>query len=517
LRGLLPPRVLTQDLQAERVLGNFRKKPTDLEKYVFLLGLEDRNEALFYRVVMDNLFEMMPIIYTPTVGQACVEYGNIFRRPRGLYISNEDKGRVDELLANWPYEDVRVIVVTDGERILGLGDQGAHGMGIPVGKLSLYTACAGINPATTLPITLDVGTNNPRLLEDPFYIGLRHNRLRGAEYDALVDEFMTAVTKRFPNAIVQFEDFSNQNAFRLLQKYRNQYRTFNDDIQGTASVALAGLFSAMRLTRSKLTEQKLLFLGAGEAGVGIADLVVSAMVQEGLTVEEARKLCWFVDSTGLVESNRKDLAAHKLPYAHDHAPLASFLEAVQVLKPTGIIGVSGMSQMFTQPVIEAMAEINEKPIIFALSNPTSKSECTAVQAYTWTNGTAIFASGSPFDPVELNGKTYVSGQGNNSYIFPGVGLGVSVTNARHVTDEMFMAAAKTLAQLVTEEDLASGAIYPALQRIREVSAYIATAVAEVAYEQNLATVERPDDLMAFVQSHMYQPIYRNYVTEMFNS
>lgn len=517
LRGLLPPRVLTQDLQAERVLGNFRKKPTDLEKYVFLLGLEDRNEALFYRVVMDNLFEMMPIIYTPTVGQACVEYGNIFRRPRGLYISNEDKGRVDELLANWPYEDVRVIVVTDGERILGLGDQGAHGMGIPVGKLSLYTACAGINPATTLPITLDVGTNNPRLLEDPFYIGLRHNRLRGAEYDALVDEFMTAVTKRFPNAIVQFEDFSNQNAFRLLQKYRNQYRTFNDDIQGTASVALAGLFSAMRLTGSKLTEQKLLFLGAGEAGVGIADLVVSAMVQEGLTVEEARKLCWFVDSTGLVESSRKDLAAHKLPYAHEHAPLASFLEAVQVLKPTGIIGVSGMPQMFTQPVIEAMAEINEKPIIFALSNPTSKSECTAVQAYTWTNGTAIFASGSPFDPVELNGKMYVSGQGNNSYIFPGVGLGVSVTNARHVTDEMFMAAAKTLAQLVTEEDLASGAIYPALQRIREVSAYIATAVAEVAYEQNLATVERPDDLMAFVQSHMYQPIYRNYVTEMFNS
>lgn len=510
LRGLLPPRVLTQDLQAERVLRNFHKKPNDLEKYIFLLSLEDRNEALFYRVVMDNLMEMMPIIYTPTVGQACLEFGNIFRRPRGLYISADDRGRIADILHHWPHEDVRVVVITDGERILGLGDLGAHGMGIPVGKLSLYTACAGIDPATTLPVTLDVGTNNQRLLDDPFYIGLPQNRLRGAAYDALVDEFMTAVTARFPDALIQFEDFSNQNAFRLLHKYREQYRTFNDDIQGTAGVALAGLYSALRLTGSKLSEQRLLFLGAGEAGIGIADLVVSAMMQEGLTAEAARQQCWFVDSRGLVESGRTDLAEHKLPYAHDHAPLTTFLEAVEALQPTGIIGVSGMPRMFTQPVVEAMARLNEQPIVFALSNPTANSECTAEEAYRWTNGRAIFASGSPFDPVELDGRTYIPGQGNNSYIFPGVGLGVVATGARHVTDDMFLAAAQTLAQLVTPADLAAGLIYPSLKRIREVSAHIATAVAEVAYAHNLATVPRPTDLLAFMQAQMYQPVYRDY-------
>ncbi len=510
LRGLLPPRVLTQDLQAERVLRNFHKKPNDLEKYIFLLSLEDRNEALFYRVVMDNLMEMMPIIYTPTVGQACLEFGNIFRRPRGLYISAEDRGRIADILHHWPHDDVRVVVITDGERILGLGDLGAHGMGIPVGKLSLYTACAGIDPATTLPVTLDVGTNNQRLLDDPFYIGLPQNRLRGEAYDALVDEFMTAVTARFPHALIQFEDFSNQNAFRLLHKYRNQYRTFNDDIQGTAGVALAGLYSALRLTGGKLSEQLLLFLGAGEAGIGIADLVVSAMMQEGLTAEAARQQCWFVDSRGLVESSRSDLAEHKLPYAHDHAPLTTFLEAVEALQPTGIIGVSGMPRMFTQPVVEAMARLNEQPIVFALSNPTANSECTAEQAYRWTNGRAIFASGSPFDPVELDGRTYIPGQGNNSYIFPGVGLGVVATGARHVTDDMFLAAAQTLAQLVTPADLAAGLIYPSLKRIREVSAHIATAVAEIAYTHDLATVPRPADLLAFMQAQMYQPVYRDY-------
>lgn len=510
LRGLLPPRVLTQDLQAERVMRNFHKKPNDLEKYIFLLSLEDRNEALFYRVVMDNLMEMMPIIYTPTVGQACLEFGNIFRRPRGLYISAEDRGRIADILHHWPHEDVRVVVITDGERILGLGDLGAHGMGIPVGKLSLYTACAGLDPATTLPVTLDVGTNNQRLLDDPFYIGLPQNRLRGEAYDTLVDEFMTAVTTRFPHALIQFEDFSNQNAFRLLHKYRDQYRTFNDDIQGTASVALAGLYSALRLNGGKLAEQRLLFLGAGEAGIGIADLVVLAMMQEGLTAEAARRQCWFVDSRGLVESSRTGLAEHKLPYAHDHAPLTTFLEAVAALQPTGIIGVSGMPRMFTQPVVETMARLNERPIVFALSNPTANSECTAEEAYRWTNGRAIFASGSPFDPVELNGRTYIPGQGNNSYIFPGVGLGVVGTGARHVTDDMFLAAAQTLAQLVTPADLAAGLIYPSLKRIREVSAHIATAVAEIAYAHDLAAVPRPADLLAFMQAQMYQPVYRDY-------
>lgn len=508
LRGLLPPRVLTQEQQVLRSLENFRKKPNDLEKYIYLIGLEDRNETLFYRVVMSNLEEMMPIIYTPTVGKACQEYAHIFRRPRGLYISANDRGCIKEVVANWPHDDVEVIVVTDGERILGLGDQGANGMGIPVGKLSLYTACAGINPAKTLPITLDVGTENQRLLDDPIYIGLPQRRLRGPEYDALVDEFMTAVTERYPNVMVQFEDFANLNAFRLLHKYRNAYCTFNDDIQGTAAVTLAGIYSALRLTGGKLGEQKLLFLGAGEAGIGIADLIVSAMMDEGLTEAEARLRCWFVDSRGLVESTRTDLAEHKLAYAHEFAPQPDLLAAVNALQPTGIIGVSGRGQMFTQPIVAAMAQLNERPIVFALSNPTSNSECTAEEAYTWSDGRAIFASGSPFDPVAYNGQTFVPGQGNNSYIFPGVGLGVVAVKARHVPDEMFMAAARTLAQLVTEEDLAMGRIYPSLTRIREVSAAIGTAVAEVAYQQGLGRVPRPDNVAAFVASQMYQPVYK---------
>ena len=502
LRGLLPPRVITQEQQVQRALENFGKKPNDLEKYIYLIGLEDRNETLFYRLVMDNLEKMMPIIYTPTVGKACQEYAHIFRRPRGLYISAEDKGRVAEVLANWPHDNVEVIVVTDGERILGLGDQGANGMGIPVGKLSLYTACAGIDPAKTLPITLDVGTENERLLNDPIYIGLPRRRLRGAEYDALVDEFMTAVFQRYPQVMVQFD-----NAFRLLHKYRDQYCTFNDDIQGTASVTLSGIYSALRLTGGKLTEQKLLFLGAGEAGIGIADLIVSAMMDEGLTEAEARQRCWFVDSRGLVESSRTNLAEHKRPYAHTFAPQADLLAAIQALRPTALIGVSGQGGKFTQPIVEAMAELNEQPIIFSLSNPTANSECTAEQAYRWTNGQAIFASGSPFDPVELNGRTYVPGQGNNSYIFPGVGLGVVATKARHVPDAMFMVAARTLASLVTEDDLAQGRVYPSLTRIREVSAAIGTAVAEVAYAQNLARVPRPDDLPAYIEAQMYQPRY----------
>jgi malate dehydrogenase (oxaloacetate-decarboxylating)(NADP+) len=510
LRGLLPPRILDQRTQAKRSLENFRKKSNDLAKYIYLIDLEDRNETLFYRLVMDNLDEMMPIIYTPTVGQACQEYAHIFRRPRGLYISAADKGHIAEILDNWPH-DVEVIVVTDGERILGLGDLGTNGMGIPVGKLSLYTACAGINPAKTLPIMLDVGTENDALLVDPLYIGLQQRRLRGAEYDALVDEFITAVFQKYPNALVQFEDFANLNAFRLLEKYRNQYCTFNDDIQGTASVTLSGIYSALRLTGGKLTEQKLLFLGAGEAGIGIANLIVSAMMDEGLTEAEARRQCWFVDSRGLVESSRPNLAHHKLAYAHDFAPQPDLLSAVQALKPTAIIGVSGRHGMFTQPVIKMMATLNDQPIIFALSNPTANSECTAEEAYRWSEGRAIFASGSPFDPVEWNGRTLVPGQGNNAYIFPGVGLGVVVTKARHVTDEMFMAAARTLATLVTEEDLAMGRVYPALHRIREVSAAIATAVAEIVYKQGLARVDRPDDLPAFIATQMYQPVYQELV------
>ena len=513
LRGLLPARVLSMKDQAARILENLRKKPTDLEKYVYLSDLVDRNETLFYRILIDNLEELMPIVYTPTVGQACQQYGHIFRRPRGLYLSSEDRGHLTDLIANWPIDDIRVIVVTDGERILGLGDLGAHGMGIPVGKLSLYTACAGIPPAMTLPIMLDVGTENKQFQTDPLYIGMPHPRLRGEAYDSFLEEFMQAVTARFPKTLVQFEDFANHHAFALLQTYRDRYRVFNDDIQGTAAVTLAGLFAALRLIaveggpRRKLSDQRLLFLGAGEAGVGIADLVVSAMIEEGLSPEEARQRCWFVDSHGLVVRERDDLAAHKLPYAHEHAPLADFPAAVEELRPTAIIGVSGQPRTFTREVIQLMSKYNERPIIFALSNPTSKSECTAEEAYTYTTGRAIFASGSPFPSVKLYGKMYNPGQGNNSYIFPGVGLGVVVSGAQHVTNEMFEAAAQTLAAQVTDDDMANGRIYPQLSRIRDVSAAIATAVAEIAFRSGLATEPEPDDLPGHVRQFMYNPTY----------
>ncbi|MDX1416933.1 MAG: NAD-dependent malic enzyme [Candidatus Promineifilaceae bacterium] len=512
LCGLLPPKISTQEEQVERVMENFHKKPNDLEKYIYLMDLEDRNENLFYRVVMDNIEELMPIIYTPTVGQACVEYTRIFRRPRGLYISSDFRGRILECLSNWPYEDVRMIVVTDGERILGLGDQGANGMGIPVGKLSLYTACAGIHPATTLPITLDVGTNNEDLLNDSLYIGLSQNRITGEAYDEFIEEFIAAVQERFPRAVIQFEDFANHNAFRLLAKYRDRAGIFNDDIQGTASVTLAGLYASLRLTGGQLKDHKFLFLGAGEAGIGIADLFVAAMREEGgISEKKARERCLFVDSRGLVVSSRTDLAAHKLPYAHDLEPVDSLLDAVENYHPTALIGVSGQPQTFTQDVVEAMARINEKPIIFALSNPTSKAECSAEQAYRWSDGRAIFASGSPFPPVQFEGRTYVPGQGNNSYIFPGVGLGVITVAAKRVPDKMFMVAAKTLAMQVTEEDLALGRVYPPLIKIRTVSANIAAAVAEVAFEEGLTDEPRPYNLLAHVKDKMYQPNYVNFV------
>ena len=511
LRGLLPPHIHTMEEQVTRVLENFHREPTDLEKYIQMIGLQDRNETLFYRVVLDHIEEMMPIIYTPTVGQGCQEYGHIFRRPRGLYISADDRGRVAQVLRNWPNPDVRVIVVTDGERILGLGDLGAFGMGIPVGKLSLYTACAGVHPLLCMPVMLDVGTDNERLLNDLLYTGIRQRRLRGEAYDDLVDEFMTAAQEVFPDVLIQFEDFANVNAFRLLHKYRDQVCTFNDDIQGTGAVALAGLYSALRIRGGKLSQQKVLFLGAGEAAVGIANLIVAAMVGEGLSEEEARERCWLIDSGGLVVKSRAGLAPHKLPFAHDRAPLADLLAAVEALHPTAIIGVSGQHGAFTQHALEAMARLNDRPIVFALSNPTSKAECTAEQAYTWTEGRAIFASGSPFAPVTLAGKTYTPGQGNNAYIFPGVGLGAIACGARLVTDEMFFAAAHALAHQVSESDLEQGLIYPPLTDIREVSAAIAAAVAEVAYQRNLATQPRPADLLAHIEAQMYVPRYRSYV------
>lgn len=511
LHGLLPADIASQTIQVERVLENFHRKPNDLEKYIFLNDLADRNETLFYRVVVDNLELMMPIIYTPTVGQACQEFGHIIRRPRGLYISANDSGCVAKLLNNWPHEDVRVIVVTDGERILGLGDLGANGMGIPIGKLSLYIACAGIAPSQILPITLDTGTNNEALRNDPLYIGLHEQRIRGEAYDGLVDEFVTAVQQKFPKALIQFEDFANINAFRLLEKYRHQILTFNDDIQGTASVTLGGLYSAARAKKEQLKDQTILFLGAGGAGVGIADLIVLAMMEEGVSEAEARRQCWFVDSQGLVVQSRTNLASHKLAYAHDHPPLPDFLSAVETLKPTAIVGVSGRPKMFTQSIIEQMANYNETPIVFALSNPTANAECTAEEAYKWSDGRAIFASGSPFGPVTLNGNYFVPGQGNNVYIFPGVGMGVVACGASRVTDSMFLTAAKSLASQVTEDDLALGRMYPPLGDIRKVSAKIATAVAELAFDIGLANIEKPDDLPSFIRNQMYEPVYQTYI------
>jgi malate dehydrogenase (oxaloacetate-decarboxylating)(NADP+) len=511
LRGLLPPGVLTQDQQVARVLENLRRQTDPLDKFISLNGLHDRNESLFFRVVLDNPDEMMPIIYTPTVGLACQRFAHIFQRSRGLFISASDRGRIADVLRNWPHKNVGIIVMTDGERILGLGDLGANGMGIPIGKLSLYTACAGIRPELCLPVMLDVGTNNQAFLDDPLYAGLKQARLRGAEYDAFIEEFITAAQKVFPGVVVQFEDFANQNAFRLLDKYRDRCCCFNDDIQGTAAVALAGLLSALRITRGKLADQRILFLGAGEAATGICDLIVAAMVNDGMAESVARKHCWFVDSKGLVVTSRTDLTEHKRHYAQDHAPVAGFPAAVEILKPTTIIGVAAVGKTFTREVLETMARVNDRPIVFALSNPTSKAECTAEEAYRWTGGRVIFACGSPFDPVTLDGKTYVPRQGNNSYIFPGVGLGLIAARATRATDAMFMAAARTLTDQVTAEDLAQGSLYPALSRIRDVSAHIAAAVVKVAVTEGVAGVKRRARLIPFVQAQMYDPNYTSYV------
>lgn len=511
LRGLLPPRITTLEQQVARAVDNVRHKPNSLEQYIFLTNLLDRNETVFYRVLLDNLTEMMPIIYTPTVGQACLEYGHIFRRSRGLFISINDRGYIGKILDNWRSDDVRVIVVTDGERILGLGDLGAHGMGIPIGKLALYTTCAGIDPSTCLPVMLDTGTNNQALLNDPLYIGLQQKRVRGPEYDELFAEFVSEVQKRFPSALIQLEDFGNDNAFRLLHEYRDKACLFDDDIQGTGAVALAGLFTALRITGKPLTEQNVVFLGAGEASLGIGEMIVAAMIDAGMAEADARRRCWFVDSKGLVVSSRHDLNAHKRPFAHDHAFLPDLLSAVETLKPTAIIGAAGQPNTFTPDVIKAMARFNERPIIFAMSNPTSKQECSSEDAYYYSDGRAIFASGSPSPTVEINGQILQPGQGNNAYIFPGVGLGIVACGITRVTDEMFLAAAHALADFVSDDDLAHGKIYPSLSDIREVSVKIAIAVANVATKRGLISHDRPTDLEACIRSHMYQPVYRSYL------
>ncbi|XP_062090892.1 NADP-dependent malic enzyme [Humulus lupulus] len=514
LRGLLPPAVANQDLQEKKLMNNIRQYQVPLQKYMAMMDLQERNQRLFYKLLVDNVEELLPVVYTPTVGEACQKYGSIFRRPQGLYISLNEKGKILEVLKNWPERSIQVIVVTDGERILGLGDLGCQGMGIPVGKLALYTALGGLRPSSCLPVTIDVGTNNEELLKNEFYIGLKQRRATGKEYSDLLHEFMTAVKQNYgEKVLVQFEDFANHNAFDLLAKYGTTHLVFNDDIQGTASVVLAGVVAALNLIGGSLNEHKFLFLGAGEAGTGIAELIaLEVSKRTKVPVEETRKKIWLVDSKGLIVSSRKESLQHfKQPWAHEHEPVKDLLSAVKAIKPTVLIGSSGVGRTFTKEVIEAVSSFNEKPLILALSNPTSQSECTAEEAYTWSQGGAIFASGSPFDPVEYNGKVYVSGQANNAYIFPGFGLGLVISGAIRVHDDMLLAASEALAGQVSKENYEKGLIYPPFTNIRKISANIAASVAAKAYELGLATrLPRPADLVKYAESCMYTPNYRNY-------
>lgn len=507
IEGLLPDVESSPMRQVHRAELHLRNLHDDLERYVYFSDLQERNESLFYRVLMHDPVKYMPIVYTPTVGTACQEYGRWYRRPKGLWVSRNHRGRIADVLRNWPVRDVRFIVVTDGERILGLGDLGAQGMGIPIGKLALYTACAGVPPSMALPITLDVGTNNEELLNDEFYIGVRQRRLTGDEYDSFIEEFVTAVETVFPQACIQWEDFANHHAVPLLERYRNRICSYNDDIQGTAAVGVAGIMSALRFKGEAMADQRVLFFGAGSAGVGIADLLVRTMVQDGLDETEARRRCYLFDSKGLVESSRADLAGAKLAYAHDAAPIASLEEAVRTLKPTILIGTSTIPRSFTMGVVRGMAENTERPIIFPYSNPTSKAECTAEEAYTWTSGKAIFASGSPFDPVEIDGRTYHPGQGNNVLIFPAVGLATLAANPRILPDDAFVVAARALAEQATAEDFERGLIYPPLRTIRTTELAVAIAVATWLWDTGLAREPRPDDIAAVVTARAWKPTY----------
>lgn len=506
LKGLLPYAVSNQKIQMKRIMANMELKPNNVEKHIFLTALEDRNQQVFYKLLIDEIEKLMPIIYTPTVGQVCRQFSSIFRKEKGFFISPEDKGDIANMMTCWPEEDIRIIVVTDGERILGLGDLGANGMGIPIGKMALYVAAAGIHPHQCLPVMLDVGTNNEQLLNDDIYLGYPHPRLRGEAYMALVDEFVEAVQTRFPKALIQFEDFLTPNAYKILKKYQDKVLCFNDDIQGTASVALAGVLASQRITKHALKDQRIMFLGAGSAATGIADLIVKALIQEGLSPEEAKEHISFVDIDGLLVENRKNLMFHNEKYALKK-PEMSFLEALDHIKPQILIGASGAGGVFTEEVIRKMTAFNDRPVIFALSNPTSKAECTAEEAYTYSDGKAIFASGSPFDPVALHGEIYEPSQGNNAYIFPGIGLAATSCRAKTLPDELFLTAAKTLSKQVSDSDLQNGRLYPPLNKLRDISVNIAVDVVRRAVELNLNQDYVPQELESYIREYMYNPTY----------
>jgi len=519
LVGLLPDGIETLDRQVERVLGHLAQKPTDLERYIYLIGLADRNETLFYKVLMSDPARFLEIVYDPTIGEACLKFDHIYRRPRGMYLSITRKGHVREVLRNWPVKDVRFICVTNAGRILGLGDLGANGMGIPIGKLQLYTAAAGVPPEGLLPMYLDAGTNNETYLQDPLYVGLRQRRPASEELYAFVDEFVEAVQEVFPNCCIHFEDWTGVDAVALLARYRNKVSCYNDDIQGTAGVTLAGLINALKITAGQLKDQRILFLGAGSAAIGLADLIVSALGQEGVSPDVARRQIRLFDSQGLVVAARPGLAAHKLPFAHKLSPNKPFnhldlateypqiVAAIEDFKPTILIGVSTVGKLFSREVVEAMSRINERPIIFALSNPIEKHECLPEDAYAWSGGKVVYAGGVQFPPVHIGGQTFLPSQANNLYIFPAVGMAIYATNAKRVTDEMFIEAARAVADQVTPEQLKLGMLFPPQSDILEVEIQTATRVAKVIFDAGLARVERPANIRSWIEGHVYHPQY----------
>ena len=507
LVGLVPDTTETEDLQLTRVLLQYSHKTSDIDRYIYLVNLLDHDETLFYRTLMSDPARFLPIVYDPTIGEACLKFGHIFRGPRGMYLSIKRRGHVKDVLRNWPQKDVRFICVTDGGRILGLGDLGANGMGIPIGKLQLYTAAAAVPPRILMPMYLDAGTNNEQYLADPLYLGLREHRPATADLYSFVDEFVEAVQEVFPNYCIHFEDWTGVDAVHLLQRYRDKYCVYNDDVQGTAGITLAGMINATTLKGTQLKDEKYLFLGAGSAGIGLANLLCSALVDQGMSLEDAQARVSMFDVNGLLESTRTDLVDFQRPYAHQHSPTRDFVAAIESIRPTTIIGVSTVGGAFSREVVEAMSRINERPIILALSNPTSCAECTPEQAYTWSNGKAIYAAGVPFPPVQFKGQTFIPGQANNFYIFPAVAMAIYATHAKRVTDAMFIEAAKAVADQVSPDLLEQGLLYPLQANILETEIKTAARVATLVFDSGLAGVERPADVEALIRSHVYTPAY----------